>query len=639
MKKVLTVLLILFAGLAFGVNLVAEEGSNDNMVEDGGVESFYIHESGDITLPRLFGEDFNHFRMGTFGPDGNSLAIITKDGDNAYAKMQYDGVSAGNNSNLWIYTFDLNQGAGDYTVSFDLKIEGFSTGDFFGFIMLGVNGALNVQKDVAYNLDAYEALPDSAELPGWKHVSYVITQTAEQAENNDTLTFNLYNKQDEFIIANLDNVSVKKDNVELLTVNSQYVGDFECYYQSEVILGTEEKNGFSVNETDSAAKVVKDGANNVLKLEYSGDDKNTAGFFANIGETAPGVYQIEMDIKYPNNLDTNRIGYRLVSDVAGAVSAERTIATGIASLNQLEDSETLAGYKHFVGTVTVEKFAANHIDKIYVSFNTKGLANNYILIDNLSVKLIDQWQIKEVPSVDNLEFTDLVIGGDFEDMEVGYSFVSEPQEDVHFWGTMALDSPGTIVTVDDTKALKLSYDGARHFASAFVFLDPLSFDKDHVYELTFKYKINADPAVGKAFHVSFVGPTGQENYKVYLNYNSAEDKFTNGVNSLIYPYTLTDGENGWKIFTMKFQLNDTFMSNVDSLRFLINTMSSEENYVFIDDVKFGYYAESEAVDPTPDAPEGGQGLPVWAIASIVVGSIVVVAGGAFVVVFLRRRKK
>ena len=273
-----------------GVNLNAEEENGFNLVTDGGFESFYIDETEDIVLPGLFSEDFNLFRMGTFTDHGNSRAVITKEDDNAYAKLQYDGISAGDNSNIWIYTFDLNQGAGEYVVSFDLYIEGFSTGDFFGFILLGVNGALNVQKDVAYNLDAYEALDDSTAIAGWKNVSYTITQTEEQAANNDTLSFNLFNKKDEFIIAHLDNISVKKDEVELLTVNSTYVGDFECYYQKEQLLDETKRNGFSAYEADSAGKIVKDGDNKVLKLAYAGDDKDTAGFLAAIGKSnKPGT--------------------------------------------------------------------------------------------------------------------------------------------------------------------------------------------------------------------------------------------------------------------------------------------------------------------------------------------------------------
>ncbi|NLB85339.1 MAG: hypothetical protein GX794_04400 [Acholeplasmataceae bacterium] len=273
-----------------------------------------------------------------------------------------------------------------------------------------------------------------------------------------------------------------------------------------------------------------------------------------------------------------------------------------------------------------------------------------MLIDNLSVKLIDEWPIKDVPAVTELGFYDSVRGGDFEDMEVGYTFVSEPPEEVHFWGTFHLDSPGIISVVDGSKVLELSFDGTRNFASAFVFLDPLDFDKTSVYELAFRYKTDFKDDLGTAFHVSFVGPTGQENFKVYLNYTDSEDTYTNGVNPYIYPYTLTDEENGWVSFKMQFQLNDTFLSTVDSVRFLISTVESNDNKVYFDDIKFGYYTEEveptepgEPVDPTeptdPTEPgDGDKGLSAGAIVGIVVGGVAVVAGAVGAVIIIKKRR-
>ncbi|NLB85337.1 MAG: hypothetical protein GX794_04390 [Acholeplasmataceae bacterium] len=282
-----------------------------------------------------------------------------------------------------------------------------------------------------------------------------------------------------------------------------------------------------------------------------------------------------------------------------------------------------------------------------------------MLIDNLSVKLIDEWPIKDVPAVTGLVFHDLVKGGDFEHMEEGYSFVGEPQEDVHFWGSIDLDSPGIISVVDGSKVLEIGFDGTRNFASAFVFLDSLDFDKTSVYELSFRYKPDFETDLGKAFHVSFVGPTGQENFKVYLNYTDSEDTYTNGINPYIYPYTLTEEENGWISFQMQFQLNDTFLSTVDSLRFLINTVGNNGNKVYFDDVKFGYYGEEveptepgdpveptepgDPVDPTEptDPTEPGdddKGLSTGAIVGIVVGGVAVVAGAVGAVIIIKKRR-
>lgn len=603
MKKYLCVLslfMMLTAWLVSSVQVVIAEANNDNLVTDGDFEAFLNDD--DIILPELF--DFNAYGMGTLTHAGNSRAVITLHEENPVARLQYDGVSEGDNSNMWIFTSMLAQGEGTYTISFDLKALGLSVDDFIGITLLGSEPDNHLGLPIAMNQAEYEALEDSENLDGWKHFSFTFTQNASQGTTNDTLVFDLFNKKDEAIVLYLDNISMMKDDVELLKVDDTYVGDFSVYFDDEFVLSTEPAFGYGSFPWDSPGRVIRDGDEKVMQLRYAGDGRPYSSFIKYVDFEKPGVYAISFDLKYPDTLDTDDIGLRFLGPNPTANSSILSIASSIDDLNILEAHPDREGYRVFSGTLFVDMFTSTNIDSLLIWFNTKGIAENYILIDNLEIILISELEPTPTPSTEGLHFNHMVLGGDFETMEENYTFVSEPTDESYFWGTFHLDSPGLITNLDGNQVLQLVHDGEREhgFASAFVFLEKLHMNNEDIYRLTFDFKPVFDEGydVDTAFHVSFVGPTGQENHKAYLNYLDEPYRFTNGINPESYPFEIETLEEGWLRFNMVFQMNITFLTTVDSIRFLVNTDMNPENTVYIDNVEFGIYTEEPIPDLNPD---------------------------------------
>lgn len=283
-------------------------------------------------------------------------------------------------------------------------------------------------------------------------------------------------------------------------------------------------------------------------------------------------------------------------------SATKTIAQNKLGVELLEESER-EGWYEYTTEIMVNNFQAPHILSLFTTKEGEGS----FYIDNLTVEKKLNSVIQETtPSTEGLKFTDIVLGGDFEYLAEGYTFVAEPQDDSNFWGSTALDSAGKIVKIGDNKVLKIAYDGTsdKRWASAFVFLDTSKFNTNDVFTLSYKYKYEGkegfDPGIG--LQCTFIGATGVEHYVQYLNYTD-DLKETSGVNPSEWPYTVTALEDGWYRVTLTFKMNADFISQVDSIRFLNYNNKQADVVLYVDDVSYGVWTEGK----TNDNSGGNQG--------------------------------
>jgi hypothetical protein len=622
----------------------------------GGDLSDFTFSNEDITMPKNW--NWTPYNMITYAENGNSLAIVTKSVDsNPCVKMVYDGTSTGDNSNLWIWVPDtIKAGAGDYVLSFDLQVTGLSTGDFVGWQLLGATAANNYDGAALTDSASYAALADSSVRTGWKHFSTTISQTEARAATNDTIAINLYNRKNTGIVAYFDNISVQKSGTELLKVSGTYVGDFSCYYQDKIYLGVAASHGYGSLSTKAPAYVTKDGDHQVVTLGYGTDDYSS--LYKMVTFYGPGSYRFECDLKYSDQISTTDVGFAFNGADQFGNTAASYIGNSKADLDALDNSTVLTGYKHFSGSLFVDWYMSKNIDSLALWCKSVNKAENQIAFTNLALYYVGPVEAQAAPSIEaGKTLKPLVYGGDFANLADGYTMIPEPTDETKFWGSIAVDSPGVVATLDGKKCLRLAYDGkaAHAYASAFVFLDPLELNTNDVYELSYEFKANLveGNSIGNRFHAEFVGGTGVENYKFYFNNLNADHLYTSGMNRLIYPVTVSTLENGWVAVKILLKLNNFFLSTVNSLRFILFTESNANNALYVANCHFGAYrAESEtssasstastsastsaASDSGTDAPKNStQG---WIIGGTI-GGVVLLGGVAALVIYVVKKRK
>lgn len=557
----------------------AAAGYSENLVTNSTFDAYSdsltsTYQAGDkIALPYGQYEVKQHDVYCRPAVDGGS-GYWVKTEDSAYINLAYDGEATGDSIEFWLQPGKLS--AGTYTIEIDFELVGFSTGDC---LLFNFNGA---QTYAIFNANDYAAVADS-DVAGLKKLSYQVT-IAEDTEFPATHLW-FYHKFMRSIEVHLHNIKYKAADGTVAYEND-FMGPF-----NESLAGSLGDGSKGYNDGVNAS-IVKEGENIALKM---GAD---SAFNTPIKIDGVGIYRIQMDLK-PSEDYEGKLNILLAAVDATYNSSTKVIAQSKSDFDFLDDADD--GWVHYSGTILLNNFMAAHTLSLY----TKHSGAGSVLIDNVSVeKKLDSIIQHETPSTEGLEFTDIVLGGDFEYLDEGYTFVAEPQQDSNFWGSTALDSPGKIVTLDGNKVLKIAYDSADtdkatcRWASAFVFLDASKFSTEDVFTLSYKYKYEGkegfNPGIG--FQATFIGATGVEHYVQYLNWVDTLQE-TSGVNTNEWPFTVTELENGWKQVTLTFKMDTAFVSQVDSIRFLNYNNCQEDVVLYVDDVVYGVWKEAKTDTP------------------------------------------
>ena len=479
--------------------------------------------------------------------------------------------------------------AGNYKFTCDFLIKGNNAAQYCEF---NVNETSEGKKQVIINNgQSLFDLPTTEQ--GYKRVE--IDYTLNEGEQFNAINIWFFHGNDNVRELRIFDVKIVNRDTGAIV----YENDFSVAFETDKVnIGGE--HGF--NDANNAY-IVMDGENVVLKME-SGD----SAFNTPLEIYGVGKYLVEFDVK-PSEDYEGKLSFFFAAPDMTYNSAATVAANKKSDFDFLDDADN-EGYFHYSASVLINNFMEPYILSLYTTFSGKGS----VYIDNLSVKKIEGSVTRhETPSTDGLEYRDLVLGGDFEYLSEGYTMIPEPDDSSYFWGSSDYDSPGRIVDIDGNKALLIAYDPdnpdkqSNRWASSFVFLDVSEFNTEDVFTLSYRYKYEGvegfDPGIG--FQVTFIGATGVEHYVQYLNYTDWLTE-TSGVNVNEYPFTVTESEDGWSTLTLTFKMDSSFISQVDSIRFLNYNNCNENVKLYIDDVKFGVWSEEEKepiVDPSDDKPE------------------------------------
>ena len=388
------------AFLVDNVEITFEE-EGDNLVEGGGTFEGILFSSaapGESTETAVGGVWVNPAWDDSFG------SIEELDG-NAVLKLGYTGRGQG-----WAHAMHnfAGQGEGYYKLEFDYYNP---TGNANAYVSL-IDGELSLP-DTSDNFGGTEANLFSAPgwqglnagtpvdgKEGWYHFAATIRATVEEYS---AVHFKSYTGSNPDNVVYIDNVSVRlltpeaTEPTENLTVGG---GSFEGVLQegeTEKELGTSFENpvaGGWGNQawSDSYGKIVDDGGNAVVKLEYTTSTWAHAIFnFENKGK---GLYLLEFDY-YHNTDEVNayvQIGNRTLNealgtvqayDVAGGSEANLFSAPGWKGLDAGTPIEGKEGWYHFSEYIDVSS-EEQEVVRIWAYVN--NVAENYLYMDNLSVK-------------------------------------------------------------------------------------------------------------------------------------------------------------------------------------------------------------------------------------------------------------
>ena len=286
-----------------------------------------------------------------------------------------------------------------------------------------------------------------------------------------------------------------------------------------------------------------DVSNTVLKLSLSDAGENWSSFFRFLPIQTSTVYNVSIDFKIVGT--TDNIGIRF----AGAPALE-VVFLDHPSKTAIEGKDGWHNVQFQFDTTT------GTYDSIALWFHTMGSADNYALLDNISI--IADGTTNEINEGGDFEgFLDYTKKLDFPDPVFDSNF--GPAEG---WGSLAFDSRAIALTDPDdvsNTVLKLSLsDAGENWSSFFRFL-PIQ--TSTVYNVSIDFKI-----VGTTDNIGirFAGAPALE--VVFLDHPSK---------------TAIEGKDGWH--NVQFQF-DTTTGTYDSIALWFHTMGSADNYALLDNI-------------------------------------------------------
>ena len=536
-----------------------------------------LNEGNDVHL----GEGDNMLNgYGSLGWD--SHVIITKDpvnAENTVAKFSY---SEENKSFSSFFKFCTIEANATYTIDFDYLVVG--TTDNFG-----MRFAPDVPK-----LETTFYSGNSTD--GWQHASWEWTTNEYSTYDSIGVWFNTMGSADNagyidnIVIAKVGGTEEEKPAAPTITY-----GDFEGMLNegADVNLGEGANmlNGYGSGSWDSYAIITKDplnAENTVAKFSYSVDGKGFSSFFKFCTLKPSTTYTIEFDYLVVG--ETDNFGMRFAPDVP---KLEYTFYEGSST----------DGWQHASWEWTTDQYST--YDSIGVWFSTKGSADNVGYIDNIVITEVvneDEPTPTPEPEIENpfkpgvtyYQSSSQTVNGDFEAFEVGTVFSEVQLEGA--WGSVNLDNPASIQTVDGSKVLELTA-GSKTYSSAFLMM-PDTLEVGDLLRLTYDVKLvlSGDAASYTAIDTCLVGGSNISYYLVdFKSLDFDGENMTTGKELLSYPITVTPKANGWYTISFDYQVTSADLIQTNSLRFLF-TAKSAEDHMYIDNVNLYYLSETEFDD-------------------------------------------
>lgn len=513
--------------------------AGDELVENGDL-SF---DAGELLFPDpTFGPEYGVAEgWGSLSFDSAATAIVDpEDTANTVLKL---GLS--NEGETWssFFRFLPIQTSTIYDISIDFKIVG--TTDNIGIRFAGAP-ALEV---------VFLDHPSKTEIPekqGWYNVTFQF-DTTDGNYDSIALWFNTLGDTNNYVL--LDNILISSTED---ATNINVGGDFEGFleYAPKMEL-TESPNSYGFFGTNASV------GNGEGIIENTGN----LGYMINLNSE---MYRMSFDFKCEELTDvTATVEYYSSSNIL--IESKMVIANGIIDAQHVTHSEDTYLFN-------ADFDLSDEVNYILISFE----GNQTITIDNISVK--DLTEIPNNPFKEDVTYFDtgqLLINGDFEAFANDTIFSEEQLEGA--WGSVALDGPAKIETVDASKVMTIGKTPGKMYSSSFVITPPDIYTGDLV-RLSYDFKLDLElPASSyTAINTSFVGASNTSFYTVDLK-ELINGDLTEGAELLSMPIKVTEKDNGWFTVTIDFQVTSDLLVKCNSIRFLF-TPQNETDKLFIDNV-------------------------------------------------------
>ena len=274
------------------------------------------------------------------------------------------------------------------------------------------------------------------------------------------------------------------------------------------------------------------------------------------------------------------------------VSLDATLSEGASgTISFLSATGTVLATEALTASFTKEMTLEAAATKLVIA-----ATDGSIEIDNLSVK---KFEDKAVTFDGWYQSKTTTVNGDFEAFEENTVFSEVQLEGA--WGSVNLDAPAHIETMDGDKAFVIATDATHTYSSAFLML-PDTLEVGDVLRLSYDVKLvlESDPS-GLVLNSCLVGGSNTSYYTIEIK-NLASGNWTNdiktsGKEKVHYPVKVTALENGWYNLTIDFELTSNDLIQTDSVRWLLSSANNNDK-MYIDNVNLYYLTEEEPVYET-----------------------------------------
>ncbi len=547
MKKILVVLLLAITGL-FILPVSAEEVIGDELIQNG---DFEFNTGTEIAFPDpVFGPSFGVAHLwGSGAWDSYAKAMVDPgDPDNTVMKLSYTVPGKG-----WSSFFRFTTITADtvYDISIDFKVVG--TTDNLGMRFAGSPGLEIVFLD-------HESKTPIDGTDGWFNVQFQFTTAPGSSYDSIAMWFNTGASADNYALV---------DNIEVVPAGGTNVvvgGDFEGFldYAPQADLGeTPDAYGFF-------------GQNGVIG---GGDARlETDGLLGYMVQTNQGKYRVAFDFTI-DDLSGATLSVMFEDDSEVALGTTALVTDGIINDTYVTLTEGI-----YSVVIEIEKAAATSLQ---VSFT--GAATLHL--DHLSLKPV--LTVPDNPFDPEKTYyagPNLFLNGDFEAFDVDTVFSEAQLEGA--WGSVSLDGPAVIKSVDDTKVMAIGKTDGKTYSSAFV-ITPPELDVDDLIRVSYDFKLITNEPVDAytAINVSFVGASNTSYYTI--DHKSLTDgSLTSGAELLHMPVVLTDLGNGWMNVTLDLKVDAQLLIKCNSIRWLFTPIQSEDVF-YVDNVEMSYLSDTE----------------------------------------------
>lgn len=496
-----------------------------------------------------------------------------------------------------------NYAAGEYTARVTIVAdEGFTTNNI-GFSINKNEGK------VAENIPLTGTITPDGHTESVLTGTYTLTE-AYAAWTHFNMWCNILTAGKGIIVTKIE--ILNSDNVNIDTLGDLSKISIPATETLTGLVGGSWSHGYYVSAADAATTtIVKDGDDVVLKLAPKGEGEKFTAVTKSVDVTkleAGKTYALKLAVKGGSAFSTNNFGFGLWTKDNGRIES----SIGFAAITT--DESTAIGFITIPSNVEL----TGNLD-IWLSNNRVNDDNNYLLVDDIEIvsvsdavfgndlikgeadesigsmeqiKYEQQPAKKETPSVDGLYKTLLFKQGDFETYEEGFAF-GEANANTAYWGSVNLDAPAKIVSVDGSKVAKLAWDGNdnHRYSSMYILTDPDEMQTEGaVFELTYSYKLVGTTGLA---NVAFIGATNSSDFCMDLDAVSAAGTYyTSGVNLDVYAYTVTaSATDGWYDVKLVFKPNMGLLMRANSVRFLLDTAKNNDIEMYVDNVNLALYEE------------------------------------------------